>query len=149
MTTIMLTLHGFLLTSCILLSAKTTLLTSASSDDGDIFIASSGNGLPSWSAATLRQATPTIGAILTTEKSEEEDYHQTAGSVNKSAPHKCPVECTCGRDNEGRLEVLCLRGNSNKSCFAHLYWFHAEPYVFGGGLAGRIGRAGNLNWAFR
>lgn len=169
MATIMLTLHGFLLTSCILLqllplvplfSAKATLAlaggsgsasSSGGSDNGDIFAVSSGPQHPQQDNSladinTIRQEAGGGGEALpvtTISEAVAKEYHQQQGSagrgggggvedsVNKPEPgpaavghHKCPVECTCGRDNDGRLEVLCLRGNSYKSCCPPILAIH-------------------------
>lgn len=164
MATIMLTLHGFLLTSCILLSAKTTILltrgNSLHNNDGDIITASVSLPITTTPPSTTTKLAKTIadkitgtgGGSLGNEVDEssvsitieqQPHYHQRTaasprppGSVNKtvlvSGLNKCPVECTCGRDNGsgGLLEVLCLRGNSNKSWpmptvavgWWHCYW---------------------------
>ena len=36
------------------------------------------------------------------------------------ATHKCPIECSCQLDDEGLVEVLCLRGNSPINHFLSL-----------------------------
>lgn len=148
MATIMLTLHGFLLTSWILIHPplllllsshvvgdKTTLMLASSSggvDNGDIFAVSSGAVRQQQQQQSVEVSFPSDATInaIGKQRGEDEDegkeYHQHpplvggGANVNKSQAHKCPVECTCGRDNDQRWEVLCLRGNSYKSCCASI-----------------------------
>lgn len=146
MATIMLTLHGFLLTSWILIhpllllshgvapvSAKTTLMLGSSSsgvDNGDIFAVSSGprQHQQQQQQRGVEVSLPSDANAIGQQRGEDaedvvKEYHPPLGggaNVNKSPAHKCPVECTCGRDNDQRWEVLCLRGNSYKSCCASI-----------------------------
>lgn len=111
MATIMLlpmTFHGYLLTSCVLISVATY---AASDGDGSI-IAKSGDASSSIKESSISSTVPDIleGAAKS-EAEETEIGHRGSGTVK--GPHKCPAECSCGIDNGGRLEVLCLRGNSN------------------------------------
>lgn len=117
MATIMLslTLHGFLLTLGVLLIVASTIVVTAA---GAVIAASgAGGGAPNTNgaAANIQQHINAANELL-----PRQSFVTTAPAMVTTTRFagalKCPTVCTCGRDN-GRLEVLCLRGNSYKSCF--------------------------------
>lgn len=108
MATIMLsstTFHGFLLTLSLLLicSARISLTVAVGGTVTSPPPFPAKEGLRSNSLVD-----PSMG-----KGGEQSERKSPSASVKGSV--QCPSECSCARDSEGRLEVLCLRGNSNKS----------------------------------
>lgn len=104
--------RDILLTSCLFLSVTKSLTTAKSRNDnsgnvGANLVHSSGG----WTEVTESQAATTI-SVITGRDGQETKFRKGDNGIE---PHiKCPVVCSCGRDDGGRLEVLCLQGNCNK-----------------------------------